>query len=224
VLFRSQLSLLLGRPPGSIVRDPVGADPALPPAVPAGVPASLLERRPDVVQAEELLAAANADVGAARALFFPTISLTGFLGALSGDVTSLLGTSGGVWSVSPGLLQPVFHGGRLRRNLEAARAAFDEAVAQYQKAALNGYREVADALVTITKLSQARVEREAGVGALQDAVELARSRFDSGLASYIEILTADQDLYQQQLLLAQTRGAEYRARSDLYRALGGGWQ
>jgi multidrug efflux system outer membrane protein len=177
-----------------------------------------------VVQAEQLLVAANADIGAARALFYPAISLTGFLGALSGDVASLLGSSGGVWSASPGLLQPVFHGGRLRRNLEAARAAYGEAVAQYQQAALNGYREVADSLITIAKLSEARVEREAGVAALQDAVELARSRFESGLASYIEILTADQDLFQQQRLLAQTRGAEYRARSELYRALGGGWQ
>jgi len=218
------LSLLLGRPPGAIPRDPVGSETPMPPAVPAGLPAALLERRPDVVQAEELLVAANADVGVARALFFPAISLTGFLGGISGDVTSLLGGSGGVWSVTPGLLQPVFNGGRLRRNLEAARAAVDEAVAQYRKAALNGYREVADALVTIGKLSEIRVQHELGVTALQDAADLARARYETGLASYIEILTADQDLFQQQLLLAQTRGAEYRARSDLYRALGGGWK
>jgi outer membrane protein, multidrug efflux system len=223
-VVENALSLLLGRPPGAIARDPVSVEPPMPPAIPAGMPAALLERRPDVVEAEQLLVAANADVGAARALFFPAISLTGFLGAISGDVTSLLGSSGGVWSVTPGLLQPVFNAGRLRRNLEAARAAGDEAVAQYQKAALNGYREVADALVTIGKLSEIRVQRETGVAELLDAAGLARSRYESGLASYIEILTADQDLFQQQLLLAQTKGAEYRARSDLYRALGGGWQ
>jgi len=218
------LSLLLGRLPGPVVREAVGAAPPSPPAIPTGLPASLLERRPDVVQAEQLLVSANADVGVARSLFFPTVSLTGFLGAVSGDLASLLGGSGGVWQASPGLLQPVFNAGRLRRNLEAARAVVDEATAEYQKAALNGYREVADALVTIQKLSAVRTQRELGVAALTDAADLSRSRYDSGLASYIEILTADQQLFDEQLRLAQTRGAELRARADLYRALGGGWQ
>jgi len=216
------LSLLAGRVPGAIVRDE--APPALPPAIPVGLPASLLERRPDVVQAEQLLVAANADVGVAKALFFPTISLTGFLGGISGDLASLLGGSGAVWEVSPGLLQPVFNAGRLRRNVEAARAGFDEALAEYQKAALNGYREVANALVTMQKLAEVRAQRELAVMALTDASDLSRSRFDSGLASYIEILTADQGLFDEQLRLAQTRGAEFRARAELYRALGGGWR
>ena len=123
-----------------------------------------------------------------------------------------------------GLLQPIYNGGRNKANLAAARARFDQALAQYQKAALNGYREVADALVTIQKLATVRVERQTGVTVLTDAADLARSRYDSGLASYIEILTADEDLFQQQLLLAQTRGAELRARAEIYRALGGGWQ
>jgi outer membrane protein TolC len=118
----------------------------------------------------------------------------------------------------------VFHGGGLKGNLEAARARFDQAAAQYQKAALNSYREVANALITIQKLGQVRAERQTGVTALEDAADLARSRYDSGLASYFEILEADQQLFQQQLLLARTQGAEYQARSDLYRALGGGWQ
>jgi len=216
------LSLLLGRPPGAVARR--SADASAPPLIPPGLPAALLERRPDVVQAEQILVAANADVGAARALFFPTISLTGFLGAISGDLATVLGGSGGVWSAGPGLLQPVFQAGRLRRNLEAARAAVDAAAAEYQKAALNGYREAADALVTIAKLSDVRVERQTGVAALRDASELSRARYESGLASYIEILTADQQLFEQELLLAQTGGAELRARSELYRALGGGWQ
>jgi multidrug efflux system outer membrane protein len=176
------------------------------------------------VQAEELLVAANADVGAAKALFFPAVSLTGFLGAISGDIASLLGPSGGVWTAGPSLLQPVFHGGQLRHNLEATRARFDAAVAEYQKAALNGYREVANALVAIQKLARVREEREAAVAALRDASDLARSRYDSGLASYYEIIEADQQLFQQQLLVAQTQGTELQARADLYRALGGGWQ
>jgi multidrug efflux system outer membrane protein len=218
------LSQLLGRVPGAIARPPAGPTQPVPPAIPPGLPASLLERRPDVVEAEQLLVAANANVGVAKSMFFPTVSLTGFLGAVSGDLTTLLGGSGAVWQASPGLLQPVVNAGRLRRNLEAARAGADEAVALYQKAALNGYREVANALITIQKLSQIRVEREVGVAALADAADLARSRYDSGLASYIEILNADQDLFGEQLRLAQTRGAEFRARADLYRALGGGWQ
>jgi multidrug efflux system outer membrane protein len=222
-IVENGLSLLLGRAPGTITRERL-ADSDAPPLIPPGLPTSLIERRPDVVQAEQLLVAANADIGAAKALFFPTISLTGFLGGVSGDLTKFLGGDGAVWSVSPGLLQPVFQAGRLRRNLEVMQARYNEALALYRKAALNGYREVANSLVTIQKLAEVRVQRQAGVVALTDASDLARSRYDSGLASYIEILTADQELFQQQLLLAQTRGAELRARAELYRTLGGGWQ
>jgi multidrug efflux system outer membrane protein len=218
------IALLLGRPPSPITRQALGMDEALPPAIPPGLPASLIERRPDIQEAEQFLVAANADIGAAKALFFPTISLTGFLGGISGDLTKFLGGDGAVWSIGAGLLQPIFNGKRIRRNYEAVQAQFTAAVAQYQKSALNGYREVANALVTIQKLAEVRVQRQAGVVALRDASDLSRARYDSGLASYIEILTADQDLFQQELLLAQTHGAELRARAELYRALGGGWQ
>jgi multidrug efflux system outer membrane protein len=219
------LSVLLARPPGPISRSVLQIDVAAPPAIPPGLPASLLERRPDVVQAEEVLAAATADVGVAKALFFPDISLTGFLGGISGQVLSLLSsTTGGVWSVTPSLVQQVFNAGRLKNNLAASRASVEEALAHYQKAALNGYREVADALITITKLAQIRVSQQTGVAQLQDAADLARDRYQSGLASYLDVLNADQQLFDQQLQLAQTRGQEYSARSALYRALGGGWQ
>jgi outer membrane protein, multidrug efflux system len=220
----NEVSLLLGRPPSAIARGPATPDAPLPPAVPPGLPTSLLERRPDVAEAEQFLVAANADIGVAKAMFYPTISLTGFLGGISGDLTTFLGGTGGIWSAGAGLLQPIYQGGRLRRNSEVAQARFDQALAMYQKAALNGYREVADALVTIQKLAEERVQHEAGVTVLVDAADLARARYDSGLASYIEILTADQDLFEQQLRLAQTRGEEFRARAELYRALGGGWQ
>ena len=223
-LVENAISLLLGRPPGSITRMGLTIEEPLPPPIPPGLPASLLERRPDVVGAEQLLVSANADIGAAKALFFPTISLTGFLGGVSGDVTTFLGGEGAVWQFGAGLLQPVFQAGRLKRNVEVMEARYNAALAEYQKSALNAYREVADSLVTIQKLASARIERQTGVVALTDAADLARARYDSGLASYIEILTADQDLFQQQLLLAQTRGAELRARAELYRALGGGWQ
>ena len=123
-----------------------------------------------------------------------------------------------------GLLQPVFQAGRIKHNYEAAQAAFTAAVAEYQKSALNAYREIANSLITIQKLAAMRTEIQTGVTSLRDAADLARARYDSGLANYLEIILADQDLFQQELLLAQTRGAELRARAELYRALGGGWQ
>jgi len=218
------ISFLLGRPPGTIMRKPLAPDEALPPPIPPGLPTSLLERRPDVAAAEQVLVASNADIGAAKAAFYPAISLTGFLGGVSGDLTQFLGGDGAVWAIGAGLVQPVFQGGRLRRNLEAMRARYDAALAEYQKAALNGYREVADSLITIQKLAETRTHQETGVNALQDAADLSRARYDTGLASYLEILTADERLFAERLLLAQTRGAEFRARAELYRALGGGWQ
>jgi outer membrane protein, multidrug efflux system len=218
------LSFLLGKAPGPIIRDALTLGDQLPPPVPPGLPTQLLERRPDVAAAEQLLVAANADIGVAKALFFPTISLTGFLGGVNGDLTSYLGGGGAVWSLTPSLFQPIFNAGRLRQNAAAMQARFDSAVAEYRKSALNGYREVANALVTIQKLAEIREQQRIGVESLTDAADLSRARYDSGLASYIEILTADQDLFARQLLLAQTLGAEFRARAELYRALGGGWQ
>lgn len=223
-LVENAISMLLGRSPGPVARAVLQEKEPLPPPIPPGLPAQLLERRPDVAEAEQLLVAANADIGAAKALFYPTISLTSFFGGVSGDLVSFLGGSGGIWSVGSGLFQPIFQAGRLRRNVEAMEARFNAAMAGYQKSALNAYREVANALITIQKLAEIRAQQEASVAALVDASDLARSRYDSGLASYIEILTADDELFRQQLLLAQTRGAELRARAELYRTLGGGWK
>jgi multidrug efflux system outer membrane protein len=218
------LCLLLGRPPGPIERGGALTAENVAPEVPVGLPASLLERRPDVLAAEQLLVAANANVGAARALFFPSISLTGLLGTISGDFGELLSADSNVWQVSPSLFAPIFQGGRIRRNYDAAKARFEQAAALYQKAALNSYREVANALVGVKKLGEARLELEDGVEALQNAATLSRSRYDAGLANYLEILNADQQLFDQELQLAQVRGEEMRAFVELYRALGGGWQ
>jgi len=223
-LTENAISLLLGRLPGPIARGSVLTDQHFPPSVPAGMPATLLERRPDVAQSEYFLVSANADVGAAKALFFPTISLTGFLGGLSRELSNIVKSDGAVWALGGGLFQPIFQGGRIRRNYEAAKARFDQALAQYQKAALNGYREVADALVTIEKLRGVREEQEKGVVALRDAAELARARYETGLSNYLEVLIADQSLFQQELQVARTRGSEFVALAQLYRALGGGWQ
>lgn len=223
-IAENALSLLLGRPPGSITRGLALGDRDVPPSVPAGLPAQLLERRPDVVQAEQLLVAANADIGAAKALFYPAISLTGSAGAVSSSLSDFLSVDSMVWSLGAGIFQPLFNGGRIKRNYEAALARFDFAMAQYQKAALSGYREVADSLVTIEKAAQRRVEIESGVDALRDAVQLSRARYDTGLSSYIEVLLADQQLFAQEIQLAQARGDQLRSFAQLYRALGGGWQ
>jgi multidrug efflux system outer membrane protein len=223
-LTENALSILVGRPPGAISRGRTLADQQVPPTVPAGMPAALLERRPDVVAAEQLLVAANANIGAAKALFYPNISLTGLLGGLSGDFTTLLSGGSIVWSAGFSALQPLYNAGRNKRNLEATQAQYQEALASYQKSALTAYREVADALIAIQKLKEVRVEQEQGIAVLQDAADLSRDRYQSGLASYLEILIADQNLFQQQLQLAQTRGAQLQAVTDLYRSLGGGWQ
>lgn len=222
-LVENGLSVLLGHVPGPIVRGAPLEAQNFPPAVPAGLPAQLLERRPDVVEAEQILVSANADIGAAKALFFPTISLTGLFGAVSGDLSNVLKSDATVWNLSAGLFQPIFQAGRIRRNYEAALARNEQALAQYRKAALNAYREVADSLVTIQKLALVKVENEKGVEALRDASKLSRSRYDNGLSTYLEILIADQQLFQQELQLARTQGDQHRAIAQLYRALGGGW-
>ena len=224
VIAENALSVLLGRAPGSIARwKPIGES-EVPPQVPSGLPAQLLERRPDVRQAEQLLVAANANIGVAKALFYPTISLTGSLGTVSSSLSDFLTADSVVWSFGAGLFQPIFNGGRIKRNYEATVARYDQALAQYQRSALNAYREVADALVTIQKLAERRAELTPGVEALRDATQLARSRYDAGLSSYLEVLIADQALFNQELVLAQVRGSQLRAVTQLYRALGGGWQ
>jgi outer membrane protein, multidrug efflux system len=217
------LCALLGRPPGPVARPTADEDmPA--PAIPAGMPAQLLERRPDVVEAEQLLVAANANVGAAKAMFYPTLSLTGSAGTVSGSLGDFLRPDAMAWSLGAGLLQPVFNAGRLKRNYEVERARFDQAAATYRKTAIDAYRDVADAIVSVQKYKEQGEELRLGVDALRDAVTLSRARYETGLAGYLEVLTADQTLFQQEIQLAQARGEQWRSIASLYRALGGGWQ
>jgi outer membrane protein, multidrug efflux system len=220
----NQINLLLGRNPGPIPRGTVLTEQYYPPSVPAGLPSALLERRPDVKGAEDLLVAANANIGAAKALFFPNFSLTSTLGSATRDLSNLADRRAAVWSVAGGVLQPVFQGWRIFYNYEATKFRFEQAVAEYQRAAQNGFREVADALVTIEKLQGVRAEQETSVQALANSARLSRQRYDTGFANYLEILIADQQLFDQELLLARTRGAQLNAVVQLYRALGGGWQ
>jgi multidrug efflux system outer membrane protein len=188
------------------------------------LPSALLERRPDVKAAEDLLLAANANIGAAKALFFPNFSLTAALGSASHNLSNIADKRAAIWSVSGGFLQPIFQGWRLFWNYEGTKARFDQALAQYEKAAQNGFREVADALVSVEKFQELRVELERSVQALGNAARLSRLRYDTGLANYLEILIADQQLFDQELVLARARGAQLTAVVQLYRALGGGWQ
>jgi multidrug efflux system outer membrane protein len=223
-ILENAISVLAGRPPGAVGRGRTLEEQTLPPAIPVGVPATLLERRPDVVEAEQLLVAANADIGAAKALFYPRISLTGSVGTVSSDLSDLLKGESVIWSLGAGLFQPLFNAGRIRGNYDAARARFDQALAEYQQTAISAYREVSDSLIAIQKLAAVRTEQQAGVVALRDASQLSRERYDIGLSSYLEILIADQQLFERELDLARTRGDEMRALAQLYRALGGGWQ
>ena len=220
----NQINLLLGRNPGPIPRGTVLTEQYYPPSIPAGLPSALLERRPDVKGAEDLLVAANADIGAAKALFFPNFSLTSTLGSATRDLSNIANSRAAIWSVAGGVLQPVFQGWRIFYNYEASKFRFEQAVAEYQRAAQNGFREVADALVSVEKLKDVRAELEVSVQALANAARLSRLRYDTGLANYLEILIADQQLFEQELLLARTRGAQLNAVVQLYRTLGGGWQ
>ena len=158
----NQINLLLGRNPGPIPRGTALTEQYYPPSIPAGLPSALLERRPDIKAAEELLVAANANIGAAKALFFPNFSLTRTLGSASHDLSNIGDKRAAIWSVAGGVLQPVFQGWRLMSNYEAVKARFDQAVAQYQRSAQNGFREVADALVTIEKLKGVRARAGSG--------------------------------------------------------------
>ncbi len=220
----NQINLLLGRNPGPIPRGTVLTEQYSPPSIPAGLPSALLERRPDIKGAEELLVAANADVGFAKALFFPNFSMTAALGSASHELSNIADKRAAIWSVAGGVLQPIFQGWRITSNYEAAKARFEQAVAQYQRSAQNGFREVSDALISIEKLKGVRSELETSVEALADAAQLSRLRYDTGLANYLEILIADQQLFDQELLLARARGEQLTAVVQLYRALGGGWQ
>jgi multidrug efflux system outer membrane protein len=224
VIQENLINFLLARNPGPIPRGTALTEQYYPPMIPAGLPSTLLERRPDVQSAEQLLVAANANVGAAKALFFPNFSLNAALGSTSHDFSNIADKRAAIWSVSGGFLQPLFQGWRLFWNYEATMARFYQALAQYEKAAQNGFREVADALVAIEKLRDLRVEQEESVRALQDSARLSRLRYDTGLANYLEVLIADQQLFDQELLLARTRGDQLNAVVQLYRALGGGWQ
>lgn len=219
------LSLLVGAPVEESLW-PTGFTPALAPLdpVPAGVPSDVLLRRPDVLRAEHALRAANASIGAARAAFFPRITLTGAAGTASDELSGLFRSGSFAWSVMPSLVLPIFQGGRLAAGLDVAQADRDIALAQYEKAIQSGFREVADALALARTLAAQRASQEALVKAAADAERLSLSRYEAGRDSFLAMLDAQRTSYAAQQALIATRLAEQANRVALYKALGGGWK
>ncbi|HTW65381.1 MAG TPA: efflux transporter outer membrane subunit [Bryobacteraceae bacterium] len=227
-LTQDALNLLLGNAPSEVPRgvtfEQIGAEPiATAPELPAGIPASLIERRPDIREAEDNLIAANAQIGAARALFFPDISLTGFLGSQSRSLAGMFSGPARLESIAPSALLPIFHAG-LRAGVRLTEAQEREMLISYQKSIYTGLREVNDALVTHIRTREQRGEEEKLVKALSESVRLSTLRYRGGLDSYLQVLDAERNLFAGQLDLAQLRLLELQSVVQLYRALGGGWQ
>jgi outer membrane protein, multidrug efflux system len=223
VAKENQISVLLGRAPGPIVRGTPMYEQPVVPTVPVGLPSALLERRPDLRQAEEQLVSANARIGVAKAEFFPKLSLTALFGTASPEVSALTGGSATIWAAAGGLSGPLLNAGRTLGNYRASIAQWEQVRIQYEQAVLTALREVSDALTALGKLSDAETGQDRSVRALAEAVEHATDRYRHGLASYFEVLEAQQQLYPAQNTLAQIRRDRLLSHVRLYRALGGGW-
>lgn len=223
-LTENRLSLLLGRYPGPIAVNPDAIEyKAAAGEIPVGLPSTLLERRPDIRQAEALLAAANARIGVAEANFFPQISLTGMLGRVSPELSAFTAGTGNAWSVAAQLAGPIFQGGILRAQRQQAIAAWEESVFNYEQTVLNALREIANALVSLEQLELVRQQQAEAVRAYRKAVEVAFDRYQSGKADYFEVIQWQQQLFPIEDALAQTELNQSLSRVQLYRALGGGW-
>ena len=223
VAKENQISTLLGKAPGPIARGKPMYDQVVVPSVPAGLPSTLLERRPDLRQAEQALVSANARIGVAKAEFFPKLSLTALLGTASPEVSALTGGSATIWAVSGLVSGPLLNAGRTLGTYRASVAQWDQARLQFEQTVLLALREVSDALTRLTRLSSAETAQDMAVKALGEAVEHAMDRYRQGLANYFEVLEAQQQLYPAQNALAQIRQNRLLAYAQLYRALGGGW-
>lgn len=216
------ISLLLGRNPGRIVRGK-GLDQLALPTVPGGLPSDLLERRPDIRQAEQQLISANAQIGVAKAAFFPSISLTGLLGTASTDLSDLFKGSSNTWQFAGSLTQSIFTGGKLTGNLQAAEALQQQALLNYQQTIQNAFAEVDNALIEIAKLRQQLQDQAGQIKALQRTVDLATLRYQNGYSDYLTVMDAERNLFTAQLQYVQNQGSLFTALVNLYKALGGGW-
>jgi multidrug efflux system outer membrane protein len=220
----NQITLLLGRNPAGITRGRSFLQQELPPDVPTGMPSALLERRPDIRVAEQNLIAANANIGVAKAAYFPQISLSGWLGGQSAQLSSLFSGPHRAWTFVPQLTQPIFTAGRLKSNVRVAEARRESALVQYEKSIQTAFTDVSNALIAHQRVRESRVQQEALVAALQDRTRLAYVRYRGGVDTQLNALDADRDLFQAELSLAQIRRSELLSVVQLYKALGGGWQ
>jgi len=220
----NMLSVLLGHNPGTIERGLSVEKQPHPKQIPVGIPSQLLERRPDIQQAEAKLIAGNARIGVAKAQFFPNISLTSFGGSVSSQLNSVFDAKNSYWYASTSLTQPIFSGGRIRNNYRLSVAQQQEMILAYRNTILNALKDVSNSLVAYQETRGRRVELAAQVDSAADAVRLARLRYSGGNTSYLEVLTTDTDLYSAQLLLAQAQQQEAFSVVQLYVALGGGWK
>jgi len=217
------LSTLIGRNPGPIPRGTPLIAQDLPPAIPAGLPSDLLERRPDIRQAEQRLVATNARIGEAKAAFFPRIFLTGAFGVESVALSDLFTGPARIWQFGPTVTLPIFTGGRNRAQLSVAESRQEQALIQYQQTLLQAFREVEDALVAHRKVREVRVEQETQVASAQRTLVLAQLRYVNGLASYLDVLDAQRQLFEAEIGLTRTQRTQLAAVVQVYKALGGGW-
>jgi outer membrane protein, multidrug efflux system len=221
------INILLGNYPNGVPRGLTLVEQELPPEVPPGLPSSLIERRPDIREAEQILVAANAEIGVAKAQFFPQIALTGSGGGSFGRssaFSSLFPTQLGIWSYGAQVNQPIFTGGALRGNLHLAESQHQQALISYRQTIQRAFGDVSDALIGYDKLHQVRLRQQDTVADLRETVRISTLRYQGGTTTYLEVLDSQRSLYAAELTLASARGDEYRSLAQLYRALGGGWQ
>jgi multidrug efflux system outer membrane protein len=218
------IRFLLAQYPGSITRGHSLTEQVRPPVVPAGLPSQLLERRPDIHEAEQQLIAANAQIGVARAAYFPSIPLTGTAGFMSSALTDLFTKASGVWIVAAPVTQPLFTAGKLQANVRLAEAQKQQALLAYQQTIQNAFRDVSDALVAYQKTRETREQQELLAAAAQDSARLAHVRYDAGSTAYLEVLTNEANYLTAELNLSQARLNEILSLVQIYSALGGGWQ
>jgi multidrug efflux system outer membrane protein len=222
-LTENEISVLLGQNPGPIEAKRKLLEEAVPPAVPAGLPSALLRRRPDVLSAEQTIRAANAQVGVAKAEYFPKIGLTGFFGKLSSPLEAFTSGRSTIGSIGGTAAGPIFTGGRLKAKERQAVAEWEQTKLQYQQTILSAFREVSDALISREKYEGIRADQAEAVQSYEEAVRLANMRYYDGFSSYFEVLEAQQQLFPAQLALAQTELDRRLVIIQLYKALGGGW-
>jgi outer membrane protein, multidrug efflux system len=219
-----RISILLGHNPGSIDRGSLTDRGQPQMEIPVGLPSDLLQRRPDVKAAEDSLIAANANIGANLANFFPQIGLTTFLGKASPELSAFTGGAANFWNVGATVTGPIFQGGKLYAQYKGSKAAFEEAKAAYQETVLTAFQDVSDSLITRQKLADVRLHEEQQATYLSASVDIATQRYLLGKSSYYEVLEAQQQLYPAQIAAVQAQAGEWIAFVQLYRALGGGWQ